>query len=205
MPVTSRTLYLAPIALLCGVAMAQNPQTQPMPTQPAQPTQPTGPATASPGYPGTPDAASMDMHVNDKAFLKKAAEGNMTEVELGKLAQEKGSSPAVKEFGKRMVEDHTKANEELSSAAAKENVEIPTDVPSKGKKTRDKLAKLSGPDFDKAYAKMMVNDHKEDVQSFTDEARLGQKPEVKTFAAKTLPTLQEHEKMAEDMQASVKK
>jgi putative membrane protein len=204
MPVTSRTLYLAPIALLCGVAMAQNPTTQPMPTQP---TQPNNPAAGAPGYPGMPatDTPAMDMRVDDKAFLKKAAEVNMTQVELGKLAEEKGSSPAVKEFGKHMVEDHTKANEELAATASKVNAEVPTDLSGKGKKTREKLAKLSGPDFDKAYAKQMVNDHREDVQSFTDEARLGRQPEVKNFAAKTLPTMQEHEKMAEDMQATVKK
>jgi putative membrane protein len=195
MPVTSRTLYLAPIAFLCGVAMAQNPQTQPMPTQPTNP-------VATPTF---PTAETMDMRVDDKAFLKKAAEGNMTEVELGKLAEEKGSNPAVKEFGKHMVEDHTKANEELTATASKVNAEVPTDLPRSGKKNRDKLAKLSGPDFHKAYAKLMVNDHKEDVQSFTDEARLGRQPDVKNFAAKTLPTLQEHEKMAEDMQATVKK
>ncbi len=85
------------------------------------------------------------------------------------------------------------------------NVEVPSELPRGGKKTREKLAKLSGPDFDRAYAKVMFNDHKEDVASFTQEAQSGQVPEVKTFAAKTLPTLQEHRKMAEDLEASVKK
>ena len=205
MPVTARTLCLASVSLVCGLALAQTPQPQPNPGEP--PTQTTNPAATTPTFPradgGPMDTTAIDTRMSDKAFLKKAAEGNMTQVELGKLAEEKGSNPAVKEFGKRMVEDHTKANEELNTAAGKVNVQIPTEVPKSGQKTRDKLAKLSGPDFDRAYAKLMVNDHKENVQTFTDEARMGREPEVKTFAAKTLPTLQEHQKMAENMRTSV--
>jgi putative membrane protein len=159
-------------------------------------------------YPGNgplDTAPATDNMISDKAFVKKAAEGNVTEVELGKLAQEKGSSEAVKEFGKRMVEDHTKTNGDISAVAAKVDVEVPAELPKGAKKTREKLAKLSGTDFDRAYAKLMLNDHKEDVESFTQEARLGKIPEVKDFAAKTIPTLQEHRKLAEELESSVKK
>lgn len=154
---------------------------------------------------GPMDNTQMENRLSDKAFVKKAVENNLTEVELAKLAQEKGSSEAVKEFGKRIVEDHTKAGQNLQAVAAKVNVEVPSELPRGAKKTREKLAKLSGPDFDRAYAKVMLNDHKEDVASFTQEAQSGQVPEVKAFAAKTLPTLQAHRKMAEDLESSIKK
>src|SRR5215469_8415914 len=110
MQVASRTLYLVSIvSLWCGISLAQYPQTQPGQTQPGQQpgqsqpgqTQPMSPSNA-PTFPRAEAAdATTGMPVSDKTFLKKAAEGNMTEVELGKLAEEKGSSPAVKEFGKR--------------------------------------------------------------------------------------------------------
>jgi putative membrane protein len=208
--VRSHLLPFAAAAILCGAAMAQPPggaQGQPPPSQtPSQTGAPGSPGADRPGYAGATDTPSMaDTVISDKAFVKKAAESSVTEVELGKLAQEKGSSEKVKEFGKRMVDDHQKSSEHLAAAATKVSVEVPTDLPRSGKKNRDKLAKLSGPDFDRAYAKLMVNDHKNDLQAFTQEAQAGRIPEVKEFAAKTLPTLQQHEKMAEDLQASVKK
>jgi putative membrane protein len=209
MLVRSRICYLAAVVILSGAALAQNPG--------GTPGQTTGPQPGMPGTGGTPGATPstfpgtgpmdtrMDTRISDKAFVKKAVENTATQVELGKLAEEKGSTGAVKEFGKRMVEDHTKASQNLQSVAAKVNVQVPSELPRGSKKTREKLAKLSGPDFDRAYAKLMVNDHKQDVASFTEEASQGQVPEVKEFAAKTLPTLQEHEKMAENLEASVKK
>ena len=146
-----------------------------------------------------------DRTFSDKVFVKKAAEGSLTEVELGKLAQEKGSSEAVKEFGKKMVDDHTKSSEAIAQVASKVSVEVPSELPKGGRKAKEKLAKLSGPEFDKAYAKLMLNDHREDVDSFTQAARYGTAPDVKEFAVKTLPTLQQHRKMAEELEASVKK
>jgi putative membrane protein len=162
---------------------------------------------SSTSYPaaGPMDTTGADSMFNDKVFVKKAAEDNVTQVELGKLAQEKGTSEAVKEFGKRMVEDHTKANQDIAPVAAEVKVDIPSELPRGAKKTREKLAKLSGADFDRAYAKLMLNDQKQDVESFTQEARLGKIPQVQSFAAKTLPTLQEHQKMAQELEANTKK
>ena len=118
------------------------------------------------------------------------------EVELGKLAQEKGSSEAVKEFGKRMVDDHTKAGEDLKQAAAKANMQASPKLSRKSKKMQEKLSKLSGADFDREYAKVMVNDHKNDVKAFERESKSGAAPAVRDFATRTLPTLQEHYKLA---------
>jgi putative membrane protein len=147
----------------------------------------------------------MDPLASARRFVKDAAEGSATDVALGKLAQEKGSSDAVKEFGKRMVDDHSKATEELKQAAGMVQIEVPSETPKKARKAHDKLSKLSGADFDRAYTKMMVSDHKGDIKAFQREARNGAIPSVKDFAAKTLPTLQEHLKLAEELYASAGK
>ena len=138
------------------------------------------------------------MTSTDSVWVTKVAQGGMAEVELGKLAQSNAANPAVKEFGQRMVEDHTKANEELSSIAAKKGVTVPASLDAKNQALKDRLSKLSGKDFDRAYMTEMVKDHKEDVAEFRKQANSERDPDVKAFAAKTLPTLEEHLKMAQD-------
>jgi putative membrane protein len=141
--------------------------------------------------------------VSDAQFAKKAAQGGLAEVKMGQLAQNKGTSDSVKKFGQRMVEDHTKAGDELKKVAAQENITLPDDVSAKDKATYDALSKLSGAAFDRAYARDMVKDHEEDVAEFNKEANGGQKPAVKDFASQTLPTLQDHLKQAKDMRQNV--
>jgi len=135
---------------------------------------------------------TMTSKMDDKKFVKDAALGGMAEVELGKLAQQKGSSDAVKQFGQKMVDDHSKANEQLKQIASQESIKIPDSLDSKHKSRIDKMAKLSGPEFDKAYVKDQVKDHESDVREFQSEAQTGSNANVKEFATKTLPTLQEH-------------
>jgi putative membrane protein len=141
--------------------------------------------------------------VSDTQFARKAAQGGMAEVKLGKLAQEKGTSESVKRFGTRMVEDHTKAGDELKRAAAQENIALPEDISAKDKSTYDSLSKLSGAAFDRAYARDMVKDHEEDVADFNKEANGGKNPAIKDFATQTLPTLQDHLKEAKEMRQNV--
>ena len=140
----------------------------------------------------------------DRQFIQKAAMGGMAEVELGKLAQEKASSDEVKKFGEHMVEDHGKANEELKSIASTEGVQVSTELDKKHKATMQKLEKLSGAEFDREYMKQMVTDHKKTVADFKKQADSGKDAELKAFAAKTLPTLQEHLKMAQSLSDSTK-
>jgi putative membrane protein len=207
MSVRSRISYFATVGIMCGIALAQFPAGSQAPGNP-MPGAPSSPGVNSPTYPGAGPLGTQpeaDVLVSDKAFVKKAAEETVTEVELAKLAQEKGSSEAVKEFGKRVVDDHSKSGQDLAAAAAKVNVEVPSELPRGGKKTRDKLARLSGPDFDRAYAKLMLSDQKDDMEFCTQEARLGKIPEVKDFAAKNLPAIQQRRKMAEDLEAGTKK
>jgi len=143
------------------------------------------------------DAAAAK--VDDKAFLKEAAQGGMTEVELGKLAAQKASNADVKQFGQKMVDDHTKANDQLKEVASKENVQIPDALDSKHQSRIDKLSKLSGPAFDKAYVKDQLKDHQADVKDFSAEAQNGSDPNVKAFASSTLPTLQQHLELVKNL------
>ena len=129
---------------------------------------------------------------NDADFAAKAADGGMTEVILGKLAEQKASDPQVRMFGQRMVADHGKANDELKAIASKNHITLPDQPGMKHKELASKLGKMDGKEFDKAYTQDMVKDHEEDVAMFKKEAESGENPDVKMFAQKTLPTLQEH-------------
>jgi putative membrane protein len=135
-------------------------------------------------------ASSAAAEGDDSHFAMKAASGGMSEVKLGQLGAEKGSNQAVKQFGQRMVTDHSKANEELKSVAAQTNVKLPNAMGKEEADTYARLCKLSGKEFDQAYAKAMVKDHEQDVADFQKESTMGKNESMKDFAAKTLPTLQ---------------
>jgi putative membrane protein len=147
--------------------------------------------------------ASAPLLAADDTFVTKAAKGGMAEVELGKMAAEKASSDAVKKFGQRMADDHGKANDELKTLAQSKNITLPTAMGPQEKALHDRLMKLSGPAFDQAYMKAMVSDHVKDVNEFRMESKSGKDPDVKAWAAKTLPTLEEHLKMARDTNGTV--
>jgi putative membrane protein len=198
----SHFLCLSAAIVLAGSVWAQ---TQP-PTSGAGSQMPPGESTTGaprsnlPGNPGAvPQNQQMDPYSTDKDFVKSVSESSATEVQLGKLAQEKGSSDAVKELGKRMVEAHTQTGEQLKQAGAALNVPVSSDPPRKAKKAQDKLAKLSGPDFDRAYAKMAADEQKQAVKQFEREAKNGQVPGVKDFATKNLPAEQGRQKQAEEL------
>jgi putative membrane protein len=185
-------------------AQASGGQTTPSQTSPSQgQTSPSSPGAQGPMTPSTMPE-SVPVRADDKKFAKDAALGGLTEVELGKLATQKASSDAVKQFGQRMVDDHTKANAQLQEAAQKDQVTVPTSLDSKHQSRIDKLAKLSGPAFDKAYMKDQVKDHQQDIQEFQNEASNGTKPDVKQFASATLPTLQEHLEAAKSAEKAAK-
>jgi putative membrane protein len=147
---------------------------------------------------------SPAMPTADRTFANKAAVGGQAEVELGKLAQERASNDAVRQFGQRMATDHGKANEELMQLAKSKNLSLATDLDSKHKQLRDKLAKQSGDAFDRAYMSEMVKDHKNDVAEFKKQADRGKDPDLKAWASQKLPTLQEHLRMAQDIEKQVK-
>jgi putative membrane protein len=143
--------------------------------------------------------ASSQLSAADQNFVKKAAEGGMAEVELGKLATEKASSDDVKKFGQRMVDDHGKANDQLKQIASQKGVNVPSDLDAKDKALKDRLSKLSGAEFDRAYMKNMVHDHTKDVAEFRKESKSAKDNDLKNFASQTLPTLEDHLKQAKSI------
>ena len=130
-------------------------------------------------------------------FATNAAQGGMAEVELGRLATQRAGDVSVREFGARMVADHSRANSELKSIAGQKGIQLPTELSSEQKSEMDKLSKMSGAEFDKEYMSAMLKDHEIDVKDFDTQAREGNDPEIKAFAGKTLPTLQQHLQMAQ--------
>ena len=119
------------------------------------------------------------------------------------MAADKAESDAVKNFGQRKMTDHGKANQELKDLAASEGVTLPTEMNAEAKALQKELSGLSGAEFDKAYMKEMLKDHKKDISAFKKEAEQGQDADVKNWAAKTLPTLQEHYTIAQTTSSQI--
>jgi putative membrane protein len=136
-------------------------------------------------------------------FVKAIGGVNIAEVQLGKLAAEKGSSQQVKQFGQRMVNDHATANDELKAIAGKKNITLPTAIDAKHKAEYDRLSKLSGEAFDREYIRGMVEGHQEVLADFRQQSQSGQDAEVKAFAAKTLPTIEAHLEQAQSINQAV--
>lgn len=137
----------------------------------------------------------------DAKFAMTAAQDGMTEVELGRLAVQKGMSDAVKQFGQRMIDDHTTANQQLMQLATSKGMTLPTSLDAKHAAMVQKFQRLDGAAFDRAYAKQMVQDHKKAVDLFQKEADRGMDADLKAFASQTLPVLQGHLSMAQAMNA----
>ncbi len=141
----------------------------------------------------------------DVAFVKTAAGDGMAEVKLGTLAKQRGKDGKVKEFGEQMAIDHGKANEQLKALAANKGIELSQELPKKHEAAAAKLMKLSGEEFDTAYAELMVKDHTKAVSEFEKASSSAQDSDVKAFATKTLPVLQHHLKMARELASAFTK
>lgn len=157
----------------------------------------------------TPALESSDMMAADTsdghAFMMEAASGGLMEVELGKYAAENASSAEVKAFGRMMVDDHSKANEDLQALAARKNVVLPTTPMEKHQEMINMLEQKKGAEFDRAYVDHMVKVHGEDIQKFTAKATEGSDADVVTFAAKTLPVLKTHHEKITKINEGMKK
>ena len=141
-------------------------------------------------------AATSGMSSRDSKFIMEAAMAGMMEVELGRWAAQKGTSAEVKQFGQRMVDDHSKANQELTQLASTKGVTLPTQLDEKHQNNVSKITRLNGAQFDRAFSKMMLKDHQAAVSDFEKQSTNGDDADLKAFASKTLPTLQEHLQMA---------
>jgi putative membrane protein len=138
----------------------------------------------------------------DASFIKKAANINMTEVQLGKIAQEKGQAADVKSFGDRMVKDHSKLNDQLKTVAQAVNAKMPEKINAKHKALIDELSKLNGADFDKSYAEKMVDGHKNAIKLFEKAQAKVTQPDLKKYIDEALPTLKEHLEFAKKVKGS---
>jgi putative membrane protein len=140
----------------------------------------------------TSTGGGSSLSEKDKTFMKKAAKGGMMEVAMGQVAEQKGQSEDVKSFGKRMVTDHSKANDELKSIASKKGIQLPT---------KEHTTNWTS---DKAYIDMMVKDHEKDLAEFQEEASSGSDPDVKKFADDTAKVIQEHLDLVKQVQGKLK-
>lgn len=174
----------AGLALSMTAAQAQSTNTN---------ANPKSPAANSPAMNNNANKADKD----SQSFIKTAIEGNIGEVDAGKLAQEKGKSDAVKQYGAMLVKDHSAANEKAKQVASQLGVDPPTGSKMSAKATYLKLKVLSGDSFDRSFAKSMVSDHQSDIKDYQKEA--AKNDAAGAYAKETLPTLQEHLKEAQSL------
>lgn len=135
----------------------------------------------------------------DRQFANMAAQANKGEIEVANLAQQKASNESVKQFAKLMIEDHTKAGEALKTWASHDSVNLPTSLSPDDSTLKSNLSSLTGSDFDKKYMQAQLEDHNKVIAGFEKEIQNGRNPQLKQFAEKTLPTLQDHIRVAEDV------
>ena len=176
-----------------NAATASSPATAPKPPDPS-----TGAAGAAAIAGGKVVAGA------ERKFIETAAMNGMAEVEMGKLAQQKAANQQVKDFGARMAQDHGKANDELKALAGSKGVQLPAAVDAAHQRKMEHMQRLAGADFDRAYMKDMLEDHKKDVAEFRRQAKSAKDAELKAFASKTLPTLEEHLQLAQSMEKAVR-
>ena len=158
--------------------------------------------------PGTPQSgpgvpAPHQPNQQDRLFVQEAAIGGMAEVEFGRMAEQKGQSDAVKDFGRRMVQDHARANDRLSALAKAANIPLPGDFDPDHLTMRAELEKLSDAQFDWAYIQGQVQDHQKTVQLLEWEIGSGQDAELKQFASETLPVVFQHLQLAQSIAAQL--
>jgi putative membrane protein len=134
-----------------------------------------------------------------------AAKGGKAEVELGRIASERATNPAVKQFAEKMVTDHSDANNKLQQVAQAKGITLPDELPTEDASIKQRLTQMNGPEFDREYMQHMVQDHQKDVSEFQNEAAQAQDPEIKNFAASTLPTLKQHLQLAQTTEKKIQK
>jgi len=133
------------------------------------------------------------------AFMEKAIAGNLAEIKVGELAQQKGATEGVRHFGTVLEQDHSKANQQAMTAASSMGVTPPAQPSPKEQAEYQRLASLSGKKFDQAFVKAMVKDHKKDISEYKKEAKSANSPAA-SYAEQTLPDLHKHLQLAESLE-----
>ena len=168
---------------------------------PQSPTTPTTNPGRSPNSPAGGQTSPNSLSSRDRTFVMQAGQLSMMEVELGRLAVQRGSSAGVKQYGQEMVEEHTRANQELMQLAMQKKVELPTEMSTQNKALMERLSGLSGTSFDAAYKQAMIESHNQAIALFQAQSQQGQDPELKAWATQKLPNLQAHLEMVNQMLA----
>jgi putative membrane protein len=148
---------------------------------------------------GTAIRADDEKPISDSEFVKKVSCAGMAEVKAGEIAMQKANDPKVKELAQKVIDEHTKANKELEELASRKGWTVEKAIEDKHQKEIDRLSNMSGQEFDKAFADCQVKAHEEAVKLFENESRSGQDADLKSWAAKTLPTLREHLELAKNL------
>ncbi len=161
-------------------------------------------ATGQEAAGGSNNGNANALNPEDKGFAQKAATGGQAEVALAELAEQNAQSQQVKDFAKKMIDDHGQANQQLQQIASKKDLDMPTMVPTEAQEEKDKLSKLHGAAFDKEYMRYEVQDHKQDVQDFQKAQNEVSDPDLKQFASQTLPIIEQHLMLAEQMESKEK-
>jgi putative membrane protein len=190
----SSFIALAGVALL-SVTSATAQMNHGGATSPSQQTTP----GSQPGMAPMDQTTNPDTQMTDKAFVRKALQGGMAEVQLGQLALQKSSNDDVKQFAQKMVDDHTKLGDEMKQVAQQLSVKVPDSPSGKDKSTMSKMQALNGDEFDKAYIKDMVKDHQQDEKDFKTEANNTTNPALKQVASQGAQVISEHLQMIEQI------
>ena len=162
-------------------------------------------ATGETGMTGMTSATStMTLNDKDKDFVTSAERGGKAEVELAQDAVSHATNADVKSFAQKLVDDHTKANSELEAFGTSHGVTATAEVEAKAKEAKERIMKLTGKSFDQAFVKQMVDDHTSTIKAFEDESKKGTDSDLKSWVDKTLPTLRDHLKMAQDLWKKLK-
>ncbi len=195
----SSKVMVAAMALLTGTAMGQMGSAPQQPSSGGMNSQQQMQNQAQMGSMQGSTMSGSGASAQDKTFAKKALAGGMAEIQLGQLALTKSNSDDVKKFAQTMIDDHTKLGDQLKPIASQIGVQPPADLMPKDKKAMTMLQGMSGDDFDKAYIKDMVKDHKEDDKDFMMEASSGQFPAEKDAASQGEQVIKGHLTMAEQL------
>ena len=153
----------------------------------------------SPGVVSESGQSGSYLGDQEQTFLKESAQAGLMEVQMGRLAAQKGQSEQVRQLGQKLVQDHGKANQELKLMAAQKQITLPTDLKTEHQSMISHLKSLEGAEFDKEFRKHALHHHQEDIQKFQTASQQAADSDVKAFAQKTLPVLQQHLKMAQDI------
>jgi putative membrane protein len=150
-----------------------------------------------PAYAQSDQSSSTNLTASDQVFIKKAAEGNLAEMQMGQLGQQKATDPDVRRLADELVSEHDRNQKQIQSLAQQSGVTLPTSLSAEDRAEKERLEKLSGAEFDREFASHMASEHQRDIAEFQKQASTTKDPSVKSYAESTLPTMQKHLQMAE--------